>query len=176
MTISSPSKDLEFLEQDLGKLNAAKEFANESRLLGALLSRGYNASRVNFPHSTYDIIVEVEQDEISDIIRVQVKTVSQSGSISFVGGIRSGIDRSCKSSEKEYVQSTNTSDVIVGVLVSGDNGESRIDYYFVPTIYVEHINQKSKSANLLEDTKNNWTLFKNCKNRSFVSDFFELGI
>ena len=103
-----------------------------------------------------------------------MKTVSQSGSISLVGGIRSGVDRSYKSSEKEYVQSTNTSDVIVGVLVSENNGDSRIDYYFVPTIYVERISQKSRSINLLKDTKNNWILFKNCKNQSFVLDFFNL--
>ena len=66
MTISSPSKDLEILEREKrGRLGAATEFANESRLLGALLSRGYNASRVNFPHSTYDIIVEVDRTKLA---------------------------------------------------------------------------------------------------------------
>ncbi len=55
-TPDSPSK---------GKLALAKGFANESRLLAALLERGHNASRVDLPHSTYDIVVEQSAHDIN---------------------------------------------------------------------------------------------------------------
>lgn len=174
MITSSYSRERDFPKQIAkGKQSAAKGFANENRFLGALLARNYNASMVALPHSTYDIIVEVDQNDTSNIIRVQVKTVSRS-KISFIGGTRGGVDRSYKSSVKEYVQSTKTSDVVVGVEAKSDNGETRIDFYFVPTIYIELINQKSKSVNLLKFTRNNWELFENCKNRDYVTQLFDL--
>ncbi len=43
----------------LGRQASARGFANESRLLAALLDRGFNASSVDLPHSTYDIVVEL---------------------------------------------------------------------------------------------------------------------
>ncbi len=55
---------------DKGKLASAKGFANERRLVAALLERGYNASIVDLPHSTYDIVVEGSD---KDNIRFQVK-------------------------------------------------------------------------------------------------------
>ncbi len=99
-------------ETSRGKLASAKGFANENRLLAALLERGYNASKVDLPHSTYDIIVERSTHET---LRVQVKTLSRSKSVSFKGGVRGGRDRSYKSGVKEYTQSTHTSDIVVGV-------------------------------------------------------------
>ena len=126
----------------IGKMASAKGFANESRLLAALLERGYNASRVDLPHSTYDIVVEQASD---NMIRVQVKTVSPSGSISFTGGIRGGADRTYKSDVKEYTQSTQTSDIVVGVQSKKINGDTEIDFYFVPTLMIEQIKQKSLS-------------------------------
>ena len=70
-------------ETERGKQAAAKGFANENRLLAALLERGFNASRVDLPHSTYDIVVEKSKH---DTIRVQVKIIGRSKSISFMGG------------------------------------------------------------------------------------------
>ncbi|MXV78233.1 hypothetical protein F4001_07735, partial [Candidatus Poribacteria bacterium] len=114
---------------DEGKLASAKGFANERRLLAALLERGYNASIVDLPHSTYDIVVESG----NDIIRLQVKTVSKSGSIKFTGGLRGGVDREYKSGVKEYTQSTETSDAVVGVQSIMNNGDKSIDFWIVPT-------------------------------------------
>lgn len=155
-----------------GRIAAARGFANESRLLGALLARGYNASRVDLPHSTYDIVVEVD----SELIRVQVKTASKS--ISFIGGIRGGVDREYKSGVKEYVQSTETSDIVVGVWSdeSKANGEREINFYFVPTLYIETLKrngkqQKSLSINKLQAAKNNWELLERCKDRTFILNF-----
>ncbi len=156
------------VETNKGKLASAKGFANESRMLAALLERGYNASRVDLPHSTYDIVVELD----SCIIRVQVKTVSGS-SVSFVGGVRGGVDREYKSGVKEYTQTTETSDVVVGVQSERDNGERRINFYFIPTLYIVQLGQGSLSVNKIPKAKNNWILLEKCKDREFVDDFFK---
>ena len=148
-----------------GKLASAKGFANESRLLAALLERGYNASRVDLPHSTYDMVVETDG---GDMIRIQVKTVSSSGSIKFTGGIRGGVDRECRSDIKAYTQNTETADVVVGVRSVKSNGDTEIDFFFVPTVYIEKIGQKSISTSKVQKSKNNWVLLENCKNKDFV--------
>lgn len=150
---------------DKGKLASAKGFANESRLLAALLERGYNASRVDLPHSTYDIVVELEQN---NIIRLQVKTVSKSGSVSFKGGVRGGADRFYKSDVKEYIQNTGTSDAVVGVKSTKKNGDTDIDFWFIPSCYIEHLGQGSLSVNKIPRAKNNWKLLENCKDTNYV--------
>ena len=174
---TSYSRELDYSEIKRilkSKQSATKGFANECRLLGALLARDYNASRVALPYSNYNVIVEVDQNNTSDIIRVQVKTVSKSKCIIFVGGTSGDVDRADKLSENEYVPSTRTSDVVVGVEISSDNGEARIDFYFIPTIYIELINQRSKSVKLPKVAQNNWELFENCKNREYVVRLFGL--
>ncbi len=150
---------------DKGKLASAKGFANENRLLAALLERGYNASRVDLPHSTYDIVVELEQNKI---IRIQVKTVGTKNSVSFKGGTRGGTDRMYLSGVKEYVQNTATSDVVVGVQSTQTNGDTNIDFWFIPTWYIEEIQQGSLSINKIPNAKNNWNLLEKCKDRNYV--------
>ncbi len=66
------------------------------------------------PLSPYDIIIVFKkEDGAEEIIRAQVKTAKKS--ISFTGGTRGGVDRVYKSGVKEYIQSTTTSDVVIGV-------------------------------------------------------------
>ena len=152
-----------------GRLDSAKGFANESRLLGALLARGYNASKVDLPHSTYDIVVELSPVEI---IRLQVKTVDPSGSIKFGGGTRGGVDRQYISGVKAYVQNTETSDAVVGVEAHASNGEARIDFYFVPTVFIEAIGQQSIRTSKVQPGKNNWELLSYCKDKAQVLSLF----
>ena len=152
-----------------GKLASAKGFANESRLLAALLERGYNASRVDLPHSTYDLVLELEADQM---IRIQVKTISSSGSVPFTGGTRGGVDREYKSGVKSYVQSTETSDVVVGVRSIRTNGDTDIDFFVIPTLYIELLDQKSLSVNKIPQAENNWELLMNCKDADYVLDVF----
>lgn len=154
-----------------GKLASAKGFANESRFLAALLERGYNASRVDLPHSTYDILVETN---VHEFIRVQVKTVGKGKSVRFSGGVRGGADRSYKSDVKSYVHSTQTADVIVGVDCRRDNGDSEINFYIIPTMFIERIQQKSVSIKKIPHTKNNWSLLMRCKEIEFVDSIFGL--
>ena len=147
-------------EINKGKLASATGFANESRVLSALLSRGYNASKVDLPHSTYDLIVEMDKMEF---VRLQVKTVGKDGSISFKGGVRGGKDRAYKSDVKSYTQSTKTSDIVVGVHTERTNGDSNIDFYLIPTLYIEQIGQSSISINKVPEYKNNWEILETCR-------------
>ena len=156
---------------DKGKLASVKGFANESRLLAALLERGYNASLVDLPHSTYDIVVEQEKDQV---IRLQVKTISVAGSVSFKGGVRGGKDREYKSGVKEYTQNTKTSDAVVGVQTIINNGDSSVDFYFIPTLYIESIKQSSITINKIANTKNNWALMEKCKDKEYVKEHFNI--
>lgn len=155
------------------KLASAKGFANESRLLAALLERGYNASRVDLPHSTYDLIVEVTHDGEIEFIRIQVKTVSASNSVSFTGGTRGGVDRAYRSDVKGYVQSPETSDVVVGVRTEPNNGDTNVDYFFIPTTYIEYLGQKSLSVNKIPQALNNWELMLRCQDIDYVKEVFE---
>ena len=151
-----------------GRQASAMGFANEQRLLAALLSREYNASRVDLPHSTYDIIVELSKD---NLIRVQVKTAKRG--IQFTGGLRGGRDRSYKSSVKEYTQNTETSDIVVGVKCERDNGDTKIDFFFVPTLFIERISpQKSIALSKVQHTMNDWELLEKCKDDNYVGARF----
>lgn len=149
-------------------MNASvKGFANENRLLGALLERGYNVSKVDLPHSSYDLVLEHEKD----MIRIQVKTVGVGKSIPFTGGTRGGKDREYKSDVKAYVQDTNKSDVIVGVLSEKTNGDS-ITFYVFPTIMVEKWGTKSRSINKEPHAKNRYDYIEKCKDRKYVLSQF----
>lgn len=139
-------------------------FAHEHIVAGILMKKFQNVSLVDLPLSPYDIIIVFKKkDSTEDIIRTQVKTAKKS--ISFIGGTRGGIDREYKSGVKEYKQSTSTSDVVIGIHPLGNNS---YDLYFVPTILIEKLNQKSISIKKVEKLKNNYFILRNCKNYNLV--------
>ena len=153
---------------DRGKQASIDGFAHEHIVVGILMKKFQNVSLVDLPLSSYDIIIarETEDSEKEDIIRVQVKTARKS--ISFTGGTRGGVDREYKSDVKTYVQSTKTSDVVVGIQPIND--EAGYDLYFVPTILIEKWGTKSKSLNKIEVLKNNYDFLINCKNHDYIID------
>jgi len=139
-------------------------FAHEHIVAGILMKKFQNVSLVDLPLSPYDIIIVFKKkDSTEDIIRAQVKTAKKS--ISFIGGTRGGIDREYKSGVKEYKQSTSTSDVVIGIHPLGNNS---YDLYFVPTILIEKLNQKTISIKKVEKLKNNYFILRNCKNYNLV--------
>jgi len=141
-------------------------FAHEHIVAGILMKKFQNVSLVDLPLSPYDIIIVFkEEDGTEDIIRVQVKTAKKS--ISFIGGTRGGIDREYKSGVKEYKQSTSTSDVVIGIHPLGDDS---YELYFIPTILIEKLDQKSISIKKVEKLKNNYFILENCKNYHLVID------
>ena len=139
-------------------------FAHEHIVAGILMKRYQNVSLVDLPLSPYDIIIVFKQPSGKEnIIRAQVKTARKS--ISFTGGTRGGIDRTYLSGVKEYKQSAKTSDVIIGL--HPRNADS-FDLYFVPTILVEQLKQKSISLGKIRSLKNNYEILEKCKDKDYV--------
>ena len=139
-------------------------FAHEHIVAGILMKRYQNVSLVDLPLSPYDIIIVFKQHNgKEDILRAQIKTATNA--ISFIGGTRGGIDRVYLSGVKEYKQSTKTSDVVIGL---HPRGVDSFDLYFVPTLLIEQLAQKSISLRKIEALKNNYGILENCKNKDFV--------
>ena len=152
--------------EEKGRQASVDGFAHEHIAAGILMKRYQNVSLVDLPLSPYDIIiVRKESDDSEDLIRAQVKTATQS--VAFTGGGRGGVDREYKSDVKTYTQSTTTSDVVIGVHPAGDN---TFELYFVPTILIEELNQKSISINKVRDLKENYFILENCKNKKIIID------
>lgn len=147
-----------------GRQASVNGFAHEHIAVGILMKKFQNVSLVDLPLSTYDIVIVLKgKNGSEEIVRAQVKTARQN--ISFVGGVRGGVDRTYKSDVKEYVQSTTTSDVVIGV---HPRNKETYELYFVPTILIEELGQKSISLNKINDLKNNYEILKRCKERDFV--------
>ena len=161
------------IAEERGRQASIDGFAHEHIVVGFLMKKYQNVSLVDLPLSTYDIII-VQKDENGhdDIIRAQVKTATSS--VSFIGGSRGGVDREYKSGVKEYIQSPETSDVIIGIHPIGDNS---FELYFVPTVLIESLDQKSISINKIRALKENYDILENCKNSQLVIEMCqEYGI
>jgi len=139
-------------------------FAHEHIVAGILMKRYQNVSLVDLPLSPYDIIIVFKDaDGKENILRAQVKTAKKG--VTFTGGGRGGVDRKYISDVKTYTQSTKTSDVVIGL---NPRGEDSFDLYFVPTILIEQLGQKSISLQKIQGLKNNYDMLENCKNKSYV--------
>lgn len=147
-----------------GRQNAVEGFANEHIVAGILMKRYQNVSLVDFPLSRYDIIIVIDDERSEETtIRAQVKTAKDS--VGFTGGTKGGVDRTYKSGEKSYRQSTVTSDVVIGLHpVNKDSFE----LYFVPTVLVEALGQGSISLSKIIALKNNYAMLEKCKDERFV--------
>lgn len=138
--------------EEIGRQAAIEGRANEHIAAGILMKKYQNVSLVDLPLSPYDIVIVLkEEDGTENIIRAQVKTATKS--IGFVGGVRGGVDREYKSGVKEYVQSTATSDVVIGL---HPTGKDCFELYFVPTLLIEQLKQKSVSLSRIGALKDNY--------------------
>lgn len=152
------------IAEERGRQASIDGFAHEHIVVGLLMKRYRNVSLVDLPLSTYDIIiVQKDGDGNDDIIRAQVKTATSS--VSFTGGSRGGVDREYKSGVKEYIQSPETADVVIGVHPISDNS---FELYFVPTVLIKLLGQKSISINKISDLKENYFILENCKNAELI--------
>jgi hypothetical protein len=145
-----------------GRDAAISGFAHEHITAGILMKRYGNVSLVNLPLSPYDIVIVYKKEHGEEIVRAQVKTAKSS--IKFTSGSRGGVDRKYKSSVKTYTQSTKTCDVVIGLHPYDDS----FDLYFVPTILLEILGQKSISLKKIDTLKNNYGMLDNCKNPEYV--------
>jgi hypothetical protein len=158
--------------EDVGRRASVEGFANEHIVVGLLMKKYQNVSLVDLPLSPYDIIIVFKEKDKENIIRAQVKTAKDS--IKFVGGTRGGVDREYKSGVKEYTQSTLTSDIVIGLRAIGKDS---FEMYFVPTILIEKLNQKSITLNRIVKLKDNYDVLENCKDKKYIlAKCIEYGI
>ena len=149
--------------EEIGRDASIKGFANEKIVCGILMKKYGNVSSVDLPLSPYDIIMVMKKEDGSeDIIRIQAKTATTN--VDFTGGGRGGVDRTYKSGIKTYVQTPKHSDCVVGIHFTDDEPE----LYFVPTLLIAALDQKSISINKIKALKNNYPMLENCKNWEFV--------
>ncbi len=129
--------------------------AHEHYVTAILMRLGFDVSVASVKGGLYDLLITVYKNGLDSenvILRAQVKTCSTS--ISFIGGVRGGIDREYKSGVKEYKYSEEHNDLIIGVK------KDSLDLYLVPTRFLKHFG-KSKSFNKLSHLKNNWEILLN---------------
>lgn len=148
--------------EKIGRQASIEGFANEKIACGILMKRYGNVSLVDLPLSPYDIVIARKIGKTEEIIRIQSKTATRG--VSFGGGSRGGVDRVYKSGVKTYTQSPEYSDCVVGVHFE----DGKPELYFVPTILIVELKQKSVSLLKIKSLKNNYEMLENCKNKDFV--------
>ena len=164
--MSAQSDPFRLLEPK-GKDISVKGDSNEHRAVATLLERGYNASLVDLKNSKYDIVIEVSSTEF---LRLQVKT-ADSGSISLIGGVRGGRG-AIHSDAMKYWYTPEICDCLVGVVSDRNNGGDTIDFYVVPTLWIENVFQQSIAVKKIQFTKNNFELLELCRNGEYVNQLF----
>lgn len=156
------------MESRSGKQASIDGFANEHIAAAILMKRYHHVSLMDVPLSSYDMLIDLRNTgEHEEIIRAQVKTARTS--VSFTAGGRGGVDREYKSDVKTYTYSTETSDIIIGIHPIDDD-DSAFELYFIPTILIEKLGQKSISISKIEPLKENYFILENCKNEELIID------
>ena len=151
-------------KEEKGRQGAIDGIAHGHIVFGLLMKKYRDVFHSDLPLSSYDIIiVEQRNDSEENTIRAQVKTSPQV--VPFTGGGRSGVARRYQSGVKEYIYSTQTSDVIIGIRPTDDNS---FELYFVPTVLIEELKQKSISIRKIQALKDNYFILENCKNRRLI--------
>ena len=157
--------EIEDNAENRGKQASVDGFAHELIVVGLLMKKYQNVSKVDLPLSPYDVIIVLKDAEgKEEIIRGQVKTARDS--IKFIGGTRGGVDRTQKSDIKIYRQSPLTSDVIIGCCPKEE--DHSFDLYFVPTVLIDVWNTGSRSLSRIQPLLFNYDFLENCKNHDYI--------
>ena len=125
--------------------------ADELIGIGRTIKAGFACSRVDITNSRYDAIVEIGPPSARKLLRVQIRGVASGGSVSFMGGGRSGKQISRSAPSREYKYSKDDIDIFMAVDTS--NG----DCYIIP---VEDLDNwgNTKSLKKLGGYKENWDI------------------
>jgi len=150
-----------------GKQASIAGIANEHIVLGILLPEFPDAMLSSHQQSSHDMIIPSGDD----FIRAQIKTADTS--VSFSGGSRGGVDRTYikgKNNPKTYKYSTEDTDVVIGIkpLEIG-----KYDLFFVPSIVIEMLDQKSIANNKVSFTKNNYEYLTKAKDKKFCKAMYK---
>jgi hypothetical protein len=137
-----------------GKMAANLGDAHEHVVTGILIRLGFDVGIVDVSGTPYDLLIMAFQQPNGRtmVLRAQVKTAS--GSISFIGGSRGGIDREYKSGVKTYKYTIKQSDLIIGI------DKATLDLYLIPTHFIARLGT-SRATSKLQPLKNNWDILLN---------------
>ena len=155
------------MKYESGKQASIAGIANEHIVLGILLPNFPDAMLSSHQQSSHDMIIPSG----NNFIRAQIKTASNS--ISFSGGGRGGIDRTYvkgKNNPKTYTYSTTNTDVVIGIkpLKIG-----KYDLFFVPSLVIEMLDQKSIANSKVSFTKNNFDYLVNSGDAKFCEAMYQ---
>jgi len=134
---------------DEGIFRSINGNADEMIAVGRCMKAGFPCSRADVTNGRYDAIVDVGNGNLK---RIQVKGTS-GGSVSFLGGGRSGQQISRTASQRTYKYTSNDCDIILAV--DGRNG----DCYIIPIDDISSFG-KSKALSRLQAYKEDWNKLK----------------
>jgi len=117
--------------------------------VGRCMKAGFPCSRADVTNGRYDAIVDVGNNKL---LRVQIKGTS-GGSVSFVGGGRSGQQISRDVPQRTYKYTAQDCDIIL--VIDGRNG----DCYIIPIKDVQKMGS-TKSLKNLQKYRENWGILK----------------
>jgi len=142
-----------------------KHHFREHYTLAALRSRGFNATLVDFNYSEYEVLVELAG---CNFLRLQITDV-HSGRVSLSGYIQNRILDFRGLATRTTVE---VCDCVVAVHTRQHNGGDLIDYYLIPAIWAEQIDQHSVVISEISIAKNNFDMLHNCKDQQYVFSLF----
>ena len=130
--------------------------AHEFIVTGILIRLGFDVGTMQVKGVAYDLwLLAYEKPHGEKIsLRVQIKTISEGGSIKFGGGSRGGVDRVYIPKVKQYKYTTEHNDLVFGV------DKNTFDLYLVPTRFVSKWGD-SRSVGKMQALKNNWDILLN---------------
>jgi len=148
--------DLNITRKDPNAFAALLGDAHEFIVTGILIRLGFDVGVMQVKGVPYDLwlLAYEKPNGKKAFLRVQIKTISEGGSIRFIGGTRGGVDRIYIPKVKKYKYSIEHSDLIIGI------DKYTFDLYLIPTRFIEKWGE-SKSVRKLQPLKNNWDILLN---------------
>jgi len=148
--------DLNITGKDRAAFAALLGDAHEFIVTGILIRLGFDVGVMQVKGVAYDLwlLAYEKPNGKKRSLRVQIKTISEGGSIKFTGGTRGGVNRIYIPKVKKYKYSTEHSDLIIGI------DKYTFDLYLLPTHFIEKWGE-SRSVKKLQALKNNWDILLN---------------
>lgn len=168
-SVSKTLLALNIVNMDKGKHAALLGEAHEFITTGILMRLGFGVSIVSVRGGPYDLIIPAYEDFDVDptkvlFLRAQTRTMKKS--LSFIAGIRAGVNRTYKAGVKVYKYTEEHNDLVIGV------DKESLDLYLVPTCHTQPWGG-SKSKTKLQSYKNNWAILLNW-NEGFLKELKSL--
>jgi hypothetical protein len=149
--------DMNIVGLDKSKMAANLGDSNEHIVAAILIRLGFDVA-ISAVHGTpYDVLIIAYAKPNGEkvMLRAQIKTAS--GSVSFIGGSRGGVDRVYKSGVKTYKYGIEHSDLILGI------DKDTMDIFVIPTKFISAWGT-SKATNKIQILRNNWDILLNWNN------------